>query len=82
MALGVGAFVGAGLPLGELWLDCRRPESDACLWGRALLGVSLATGLVLGALAGLIVYFAARARLSRSADGVSTEPTTSASRPE
>jgi hypothetical protein len=47
----LGALVGLALPLGELLLDCRRFDSEGCMWGRALLPVSLTAGALLGAAA-------------------------------
>ena len=59
-ALAAGLLVGVGIPLVELWAACRRPDSEACVWDRALLGVSLGVGAVLGLLAGTVVYFVLR----------------------
>ena len=59
-ALGVGLLVGVVVPLAELALDCRVRQSEGCVWGRALLGVSLTVGAVLGLLAGTILYFVLR----------------------
>jgi hypothetical protein len=60
-ALAAGLLVGLGVPLVELALDCRVRTSEGCVWGRALLGVSLSVGAVLGLLAGTITYFVVRA---------------------
>ena len=49
-ALAIGALVGFGWPLGELWLDCRTPTSEGCVWGKALLPVSLSVGAGVAAL--------------------------------
>jgi hypothetical protein len=59
-ALAVGLLLGVGVPLVELALDCRIRTSEACVWGRALLGVSLTVGAVLGLIAGTITYFVVR----------------------
>ena len=59
-ALAVGLLVGVGVPLVELALDCRVRTSEACVWGRALLGVSLVVGAVLGLVAGAVTYFVVR----------------------
>jgi hypothetical protein len=59
-ALAVGLLVGLGVPLLDLALDCRVRTSEACVWGRALLGVSLSVGAVLGLIAGTITYFVVR----------------------
>jgi len=44
----MGAAVAVGVPLVELWRACRAPISEACVWGKALLPVSLAVGAALG----------------------------------
>lgn len=49
--LGLGVLFGVGSTLANWWLACRDPMSEACVWGRAFLPVSL----VLGALAGLVL---------------------------
>lgn len=59
-ALAGGLAVGVALPLAELLLDCRVPTSEGCVWGRALLPVSLGVGAVLGLTAGTVVYFVMR----------------------
>ena len=50
--LAVAVLIGVGLPLAELALACRAPVSEACVWGKALLPVSLGVGLlVVGSIA-------------------------------
>ena len=44
--LAVAALIGVSVPLAELALACRVPVSEACVWGKALLPVSLGVGLV------------------------------------
>ena len=61
IALGVGALVAFGVPLGELWYRCLEPTSEACVWGKALLPVSLAVGAVLGLGAAALTFVAALA---------------------
>ncbi|HET9495748.1 MAG TPA: RDD family protein [Chloroflexia bacterium] len=51
LALLLGALLGIGLTLTQWRLSCRVPASEACVWGRAYLPISL----VLGAAAGLVV---------------------------
>jgi hypothetical protein len=46
-----GALLGLGATFVRWRLACRIPDSEACVWGRAYLPVSL----VLGAAAGLVV---------------------------
>lgn len=60
-ALAVGSTIAFGVPLGELWLACRAPMSEACVWDKALLPASLSVGAGLGALIGGVVFFALRA---------------------
>ena len=59
-ALAGGILLGVAFPLVELWIECRQPTSEACVWDRALLGVSLTLGAVLGLVAGTIAYFVLR----------------------
>ena len=59
-ALAAGLLLGVGIPLVELWVECRQPTSEACVWDRALLGVSLSVGAVLGLVAGTVAYFVVR----------------------
>lgn len=41
--------VGTGIPLAVVWRACRRPASEGCVWGRALLPVNVtATCLIVG----------------------------------
>ena len=61
-ALVGGVLLGVGFPLVELWIACREPTSEACVWDRALLGVSLTIGAVLGLVAGTVAYFVLRSR--------------------
>ena len=59
--LAVALVVGLGAPLGELALDCRRYESEGCMWGRAYLPFSLGIGLLVFApiMYGLLTLLAA-----------------------
>lgn len=47
----VGVLLGIGLTLARWRFACRVPDSEACVWGRAYLPISLS----LGAAAGLVV---------------------------
>ena len=61
----VGVLLGAGVaayPLVELWIACGRPDSEKCVWYRALLPVSLTISVVLGLAAVAIGLLVARAR--------------------
>lgn len=67
-ALACGLALGVGFPLVELLLDCRVRTSEGCVWGRALLPVSLGVGALLGLVARTVLYFVLRAlRRSRAA---------------
>ena len=55
-----GVLLGVGFPLVELWVECRQPTSEPCVWDRALLGVSLTIGALLGLIAGTVAYFVVR----------------------
>ncbi len=64
-----GALAALAVPLGNLWLKCQQPTSEACVWSKAYLPASLAlTAVILGvpvfivALLLLRRYAATRAR--------------------
>ena len=61
IALAVGALVALGVPFGEHWYKCLEPTSEGCVWGKALLPVSLAVGAVLGLGAAALTFVAALA---------------------
>ena len=61
MALGVGCLVAFALPLGEVWYKCREPASEGCVWGKALLPLSLGVCAVFGLLAGAVSFLVVRA---------------------
>jgi NhaP-type Na+/H+ or K+/H+ antiporter len=56
VGLAIGALTGIGAPFVELWRDCRSPESEACVWGRALLPVTLGVGVIVGLVVGVAAY--------------------------
>lgn len=64
--LGLGILLGIGSTLVQLRLACRVPDSEACVWGRAYLPVSLplgaTAGLVLAAIAFIVVRIVAHRR--------------------
>ena len=73
-SLAIGAVLAVGLPLLDLWRDCHRaPESEACVWGRAYLPISLVLGAVIalvvaaGVYAGLGAWHGSRPRGERDA---------------
>ena len=58
--LAIALAVGLVAALGEVALDCRRADSEGCVWGRAYLPLSIGVGLlVVAALAyGLLTIVA------------------------
>jgi hypothetical protein len=40
--------IALAIPVVELAIKCRRPESEACVWGKAYLSLSLGLWLVIG----------------------------------
>jgi hypothetical protein len=65
IALSVGAFLALGLPLLDLWRDCRTPSSEACVWGRAYLPLTLGLGGVFALVVATAVYLGLRAWTAR-----------------
>ena len=67
-ALCVGLTVGAGYPFVDVGLACRAPTSEACVWGKAYLPLTLSVSVVVlgGAVTGLLyaVLMWRRRRLS------------------
>ena len=56
-ALIIGPVVGVAYPFIQVAVDCREPASEACVWGKALLPLSVAVSVViLGALASMCVF--------------------------
>ena len=57
IALILGPVIGAVCPVIQLAVECRTPVSEACVWGKALLPVSLAVSTVMiGAIAALVLF--------------------------
>jgi hypothetical protein len=56
VALSIGLVVGIGYPLVDLALACRVPTSEACVWGKAYLPLTLAISVLIlgGAVTGLL----------------------------
>jgi len=56
IALSIGLVVGIGYPVVDLGLACRAPSSEACVWGKAYLPLTLSVSVVLlgGVVAGLV----------------------------
>jgi hypothetical protein len=64
IAFSVGLVVGTGYPIVDVGLACRVPSSEACVWGKAYLPLTLSVSVVLlgGVAAGLIYLVLARWR--------------------
>ena len=58
IALAVFLFVAIGVPLIERWWKCMAPQSEACVWAKALWPVSLGVGCVLGLVVAVVVWLA------------------------
>lgn len=56
IALCVGLIVGIGYPLVDVTLACRAPTSEACVWGKAYLPLTLSVSVVVlgGIVTGLL----------------------------
>ena len=60
-ALAVGAVATLAIPLGNLWLKCQQPASEACVWSKAYLPLSLAfTAVFVGIPAFILTLFLLR----------------------
>ena len=56
-ALAVGLIAGTAYPLIDLALACRAPTSEACVWGKAYLPLTLDVSLVMvGGIVTLVTY--------------------------
>lgn len=55
-ALCAGLIVGVGYPFVDVGLACRTPSSEACVWGKAYLPLTLGVSVVVlgGAITGLL----------------------------
>jgi hypothetical protein len=53
----VGVIVGVGYPFIDLAISCRLPASEACVWGKAYLPLTLGLSVVLlGGLSAGLTY--------------------------
>ena len=70
IALALGMAAGIAYPLIDLAIACRTPTSEACVWGRAYLPLTLGVSLVLvgGVVAALAYAALAWKRQPRSND--------------
>jgi len=56
-AIIIGVVVGAAYPFVDVALSCRVPESEACVWGRAYLPLSLAISIpIIGGVVAVVAY--------------------------
>lgn len=46
-ALAIGLMVGAGYPFVDVALACRLPSSEACVWGKSFLPLTLGISVLL-----------------------------------
>ncbi len=60
LAAAVFIVVALAFPLSELFYNCREPESEGCVWGKALLPLSLAAWAIIGLIAATASFFVAR----------------------
>jgi hypothetical protein len=70
-ALAAGLVVGIGYPFADVGLACRRPVSEACVWGKAYLPLTLGVSVVVlgGAVTALLYAVLMWRRRSQSLDG-------------
>lgn len=68
IALSAGLLAGIAYPFVDLALACRVPDSEACVWGKAYLPLTLGLSVVIvgGAVAGLVYAALAWQRRRRS----------------
>jgi hypothetical protein len=68
-ALATGLIVGIGYPFVDLTLACRTPDSEACVWGKAYLPLTLGLSVVLlGGIVTGLVYAALMWQCRRGSD--------------
>ena len=70
VALIVGLSFGAACPFIQVAFECREAASEACVWGKALLPVSVAVSTVfIGSIAAFAIFLALeRLRRARTED--------------
>ena len=69
IALASGLFVGLAYPFIDLGLACRRPISEACVWGKAYLPLPLGVSVALLGGAVTVLVYAVLAWLRRRQSG-------------
>jgi hypothetical protein len=65
IAMLVGAIAALAVPYGNLWLKCLQPTSEACVWSKAYLPLSLGLMFVI---LGVPVFVLTLTLLRRYAD--------------
>ena len=59
-AVSIFLVLAFGIPIGEvLWKCAQNPSSEACVWGKSLLVISVPIGAVIGAVIGGGAWFVA-----------------------
>jgi membrane associated rhomboid family serine protease len=71
-ALSVGLLVGVAYPFVDVALSCRAPSSEACVWGKAYLPLTLGVSVVVlgGVVTGLVYAVLTWRRRRQSRDSV------------
>jgi len=61
IAVILGAGVACGVAYAEMWLKCRTPSSEACVWGHAFLRLTVVVYLIIfGVPTGAVAYWLTR----------------------
>ena len=56
-AIAIGMLVGTAYPFVDVALSCRVPESEACVWGKAYLPLSLGISIpIIGGVVAGVAY--------------------------
>lgn len=59
IALVLGPILGAVYPFVQNVVDCRAPQSEACVWGKALMPVAvILSTVILGAIFAAVIFAA------------------------
>ena len=67
--------LGATVSLAKLWFLCRQPESEACVWGKAYLPLSLPLEAVAVGCIALMILAGVRMLTRRGSDAPAPDPT-------
>ena len=63
VSLVVGLAAGVALPFLQVYMECRTPQSEACVWGKALLPVTISiSAVVVGAFVAMALFGILEAR--------------------